>query len=139
MGILKPKSEKKTKQVILVNAKGNEKYADLVKNKSLLDIDAEMNLLDIHLGTSSVIGNDGNPIRNLVLELEDKMLAIPFSRTFDYSLLEGDSLPDCKCYKNFKKDDQGNITEEEYISFGKPDGITLELTSLVNKPVDATA
>lgn len=97
------------------------------------DIDSELNLTDIEVGTSTIRGAE---VESLILGFEKEDVVFPLSNGFDTSIFDTDSLADCRFYvtRKRKRDQNGDLlpgeeltpTGDEYISFGKPSGITFE-------------
>lgn len=129
MALLK-KPAKAKKQVVLAN--NNIDQYKKFDGKTLLQVDATSKLVGIHLGSNNVNGTD---IQNLVLEYDNQMVAFPLSRGLSEDptiLLKMEELVDCQ-FQVRRKFDKANDTEgvypysgPEYISFGKPTGITFD-------------
>jgi len=118
------KEQIEKKPVILANNNLDRwKHFD---GKTLLDIDASENLVDVKLGTSA------NDIENLILEYADKKVAFPLSRglSVDTDILNEEEVL-ISCQFNIRRkmvdgDEEGVPSGVEYISFGKPSGITFK-------------
>lgn len=134
MALLK-KAAVKNKPVVLAN----NSIEDFRKfdNKTLAEVDEMETLVDIKIGKSTY---EGNVINNLVLEYEDKKVAIAFSRKLQPEDLVDDDILATSVFRiarrkgpEDKEGDYANYSGSLGISFGKPSGITFEEeTSLVN-------
>ena len=100
--------------------------------KSLFDIAERIDIERVFSAPSNVIGEDGKPIVNLLLEMPDKIVAFSYSRGFDEAMLSDERLQNCQFYVRKKivdGDAPGEPTGPLRISFGKPSGITFDLTT----------
>lgn len=137
------KNATKKKTTILVN--DNITMFANWDTKTLVDLDNENLLHNVTIGTGKyMVNGETKEISTLIVELADKRVAVPFSRNFDPSLLEGDEITSCMfriTRKQLDSDKEGEYTGAQYMSFGKPSGITFEEEkSLINaEPVDAQA
>lgn len=139
MSLLKEKvPANKGLRVVLVNQSEEiQKPFRKYDGKTLVEVDMleDGKLTDITIGRKAWDG--GDDIMNLVLHFKDKKVAFPLSRGFGGEvdndptvLLNGEFYLRKRMMEN---DAEGEPTGAEYISFGKPSGITFDKeTSLVS-------
>lgn len=143
MAILKtiPGKETKTKKVLLANQSETTIKEFLgFDGKSLVEVDVMLNgkLTDITVGRKTL--EDGSEIVNLLLHYPLRKVAIPMSRTFTevidadpLALLEGEFYVRNKFNEDTDTEGEYPYSGPQYISFGKPSGITFDSEVSVNE------
>lgn len=129
------------KKVILAN--DNSHILDAWNGKTLVDLDDEINMVNVMVGTQTVeVNGVETEITNLIVETDKQFIKVSLSKEASQKLEDDeeyitDNIEDMVFRtqrvkgENDKEGDYDNYTGPRKISFGKPSGLTLGTTKVL--------
>lgn len=132
MGKLLLTKKNKTTKPELVPIMDAKNIVELIKGKTLAEVDDVLNCTGIGFDRK-IVNYKGNDIEilNLVIQTPSKWYQVPFSKTASAAIVEdeeylAENIEDMQFRLTHKLDaESGQYTGPEYMSFGKPSGLSV--------------